>query len=309
MKTGIKIDENITGILHRPIFHTIFILGVILAATYLAPPQRLYFYLIGILKSFVLLLWGAAAFRLSSLLFKGLAGRLVDVTGLGSELIPLFDNVAKILIVGAALMMFLSLWGIDITPLLATAGIAGLAVAFAAKDTIANFFGGISVFMDRPYKIGDYIILDSGERGEVVAIGIRSTRIKTMDDVLITIPNSIIANTKIINESAPTPKLRIRAPIGVAYGSDIDKVEELLIKIAEENEYVAKDPKPRVSFRSFGDSSLNFELLCWTDNPAFKGRVIHTINRAIYKRFREEGITIPFPQREVHIHHAMGKNI
>lgn len=110
------------------------------------------------------MLWGAAAFRLSGLLFKDVAGRFVDVTGLGSELI---------------------LWGIDITPLLATAGIAGLAVAFAAKDTIAN------------------IILDSGERGDVVAI-----------------PNSIIANTKIINESAPMPKL----------------------KIAEENEYVAKDP-------------------------------------------------------------------
>lgn len=126
------------------------------------------------------MLWGAAAFRLSGLLFKDVAGRLVDVTGLGGELIPLFDNLVKILIVGAALMMFLSLWGIDITPLLATAGIAGLAVAFAAKDTVANFFGGISVFMDRPYKIGDYIILDSGERGEVVAIGIRSTRIKTI---------------------------------------------------------------------------------------------------------------------------------
>jgi MscS family membrane protein len=146
-----------------------------------------------------------------------------------------------------------------------------VAVALAAKDTLANFFGGISIFVDRPYKIGDYIVLAGKERGEVMEIGIRSTRIKTRDDVMISIPNSIIANSQITNESAPIPSYRVRIPIGVAYGSDIDQVEKILLDIATANANVITDDPPRVRFREFGDSSLN------------------------------SGITIPFPQRDVHI--------
>ena len=164
-------------------------------------------------------------------------------------------------------MVILSIWKINITPLLASAGIAGLAIAIAAKDTLSNFFGGISIFMDRPYKIGDYIVLDSGERGEVVAIGMRSTRMKTRDDILISIPNSILANSKIINESAPVPNFRVRIPVSVAYGSDIDLVEKTLLDIASKNDQILQEPVPRVRFREFGDSALNFQLLCWAREP------------------------------------------
>ena len=157
------------------------------------------------------------------------------------------------------------------------------------------------MFMDKPFKIGDYVVLDQGERGEVVAIGVRSTRIKTRDDILITIPNSIIANTKVINESAPIPNFRVRIPIGVAYGSDIDVVQKTLLEIAEDNSDVLSDPSPRVRFRQFGDSSLNFELLCWTKEPALRGRTIHELNCTIYKKFNELGIKIPFPQRDLHL--------
>lgn len=306
-RTKFELDEKILRGIHKPVFRTIVLIGALLAVEYLNPPARLSFYLSAGLKSLILIIWSVAIFRFASAAFTDVAHRITDVTGLGKELIPLFENLAKVFILVAALMIFLSLWNVDITPLLAGAGIAGLAVAFAAKDTIANFFGGISVFMDRPYKVGDYIILDSGERGEVVAIGVRSTRIKTRDDILISIPNSIIANTKIINESAPIPRFRLRAPIGVAYGSDIEKVEQVLLEIAKENERVLKDPEPRVRFRSFGDSSLNFELLCWVEEPMLKGMVLHEINKAIYKRFREEGITIPFPQRDVHVYNKGGE--
>ena len=198
-------------------------------------------------------------------------------------------------------MLVLSIWKVNVTPLLASAGIAGVAVALAAKDTLANFFGGISIFIDKPYKIGDYVVLDRGERGEVVKIGIRSTRIKTRDDIMISIPNSIIANTKIINESAPVPNFQIRVPVSVAYGSDIDIVEQALTTIATENENVQSVPELRVRFRAFGDSSLNFELLCWTKEPAIRGKTIHELNKKIYNKFNEIGISIPFPQRTVHL--------
>jgi MscS family membrane protein len=114
-------------------------------------------------------------------------------------------------------------------------------------------------------------------------------------------PNSIIANTKIINESAPVPKFRVRVPVTVAYGTDIDKVEEILMEIAYGNENVHTDPEPRVRFRTFGESSLNFELLFWAKEPAVRGKTIHDVNKAVYNTFNKEGITIPFPHRTVYL--------
>ena len=191
--------------------------------------------------------------------------------------------------------------GISFTAVFASAGIAGIAFALAARESLANFFGGISILMDRPFKTGDYILLESGERGVVVNVGMRSTRILTRDDILIAIPNSIITSTKIINESAPQPRFRVRIKIGVSYESDIGLVEKTLLAIAQSNPLVSPTPDPRVRFRSFGDSALDFELLCWAHRPQDKGRLIHGLNREIYTTFKAEGIEIPFPQRDVHL--------
>ncbi|SDK51994.1 MscS family membrane protein [Maridesulfovibrio ferrireducens] len=195
-----------------------------------------------------------------------------------------------------------SYFGVPVTAVFASAGIAGVAVALAARETLANFFGGVSIFMDRPFRAGDYIVLESGERGEVKAVGMRSTRLLTRDDILITIPNSVITNVKITNQSLPEPHFRVRIKIGVAYGSDVDKVEALLLEEAHKNALVVDSPAPRVRFRAFGDSSLEYELLCWAGHPQNRGRVVHEISRDIYKKFNSEGILIPFPQRDVHLH-------
>ena len=187
---------------------------------------------------------------------------------------------------------------------LASAGIAGFAVAMAAKDTLSNLFGGVAIFMDRPFRPGDYIVLDDNERGEVVQIGLRSTRILTRDNVMITIPNSIITNTRIVNQSSPMPMFRVRVRIGVAYGSDIRQVETILLEQVRSNPLGVQNPEPRVRFREFGDSSLNFELLCWARRPQDRGRLVHGLNTGIYDAFDEVGIEIPFPQRDVHLKHA-----
>ncbi len=193
-------------------------------------------------------------------------------------------------------------FGIPVTAVFASAGVAGVAVALAARETLANFFGGITIFLDRPFKAGDYIVLDDGKRGEVRQVGIRSTRIQTRDDVMITIPNSVITNVKVVNESAPYPEYRIRVKIGVAYGSDIDLVEQTLLDLAGSQSLVAPAPAPRVRFRAFGDSSWDFELLCWAKRPHDRGRLTHELNRVIYKSFNEKGIVMPFPQRDVYLH-------
>jgi len=300
--TKSDIDDRIIDLVHKPIFFTIIIIGFTLTVQYLTPAEKTVFYTRSIMNSILTIIWCVTAIRISNTIIEHAVYKVSDVTGLSRDIVPLVENVSKIIIIVASIMVGLSLWKINITPLLASAGIAGVAVAFAAKDTIANFFGGISVFLDKPFTIGDYIVLDQGERGEVVAIGVRSTRIKTRDDIQITIPNSIIANTKIINESAPVPNFRVRIPVSVAYGSDIDKLESTLLMIAEENSNVLPDPAPRVRFRQFGESSLNFELLCWAKEPALRGITIHYLNCEIYKKFSEAGIKIPFPQRDVHLH-------
>jgi MscS family membrane protein len=304
--TSTDIDDRIIDIIHRPVFFTIIILGMTSPLSYLELALNKEFFGNGVFYTFLTLIWAVTVVRISKTVIAHSIEKFGDTTGLRNDIVPLVENVLKTAVGVAALMVILSLWNVDITPLIASAGIVGAAVAFASKDTIANFFGGISVFIDRPFCIGDYIVLDKGERGEVVAIGVRSTRIKTRDDIQITIPNSIIANTKIINESAPVPKFRVRIPLSVAYGTDIDQVERILLGITKENENVISDPLPRVRFREFGECSLNFELLCWASEPAVRGLMVHQLNSAIYKKFNETGIKIPFPQRDVYMHHIQG---
>jgi len=214
--------------------------------------------------------------------------------------IPLFDLVFTVLIVAIAAYALLQVWDIDPTAWLASAGIIGIAVGFAARDTLANLFAGFFIIADTPYKLGDYIVLDTGERGEVTRVGIRSTRLLTRDDVEITIPNSEMATTKVINESGGRwEKFRIRIKVGVAYGSNIKDVVDLLQKVADEHDEVCKDPNPRIRMRGFGDSSLDFEMLCWILRPADRGRVSHELYMIIYDALNEAGVEIPFPQRDL----------
>ena len=215
---------------------------------------------------------------------------------------PLFDNLGKMIIFIAVVYFIFLSWGINVTAFVASAGMVSFVVAFAAKDTLGNLFAGIFIMADSPYKEGDYINLDTGERGYVQSIGIRSTRIMTRDDIEITIPNAVIANSKIINESGgPHEKERVRVNISVAYGTNIDKVREILMDIALSAEDVCQDPKPRVRFREFGDSALLFQLLFWIEKPEMRGRVTDHINGYIYSKFMEQKIEIPFPQRTVHL--------
>ena len=193
-------------------------------------------------------------------------------------------------------------WNIDVTAWIASAGIISVVIGLAAKDTLGNLFAGIFIMADSPYKEGDYINLDTGERGSVRHIGTRSTRILTRDDIEITIPNSVVATSKIINESGgPHEKERIRITLDVAYGSDIEKVKDIMLNLALASNKVCDNPKPRVRFRNFGESGLNLQLLCWIERPELRGRVIDELSISIYKNFNKENIEIPFPQRTVHL--------
>jgi small-conductance mechanosensitive channel len=305
-KSKFHLDDQLLEILHRPIWISVVLVGAIAAVQWISPRPPFPFVLTALLKSLLVLIWAFTINRVVLRITEDLISHWRHAGREGGEIIGLVGKITRILVIAGGVFLLLSVWKINITPLLASAGIAGVAVALAAKETLSNFFGGVTVLLDQPYKVGDYIVLDSGERGEVVDIGLRSTRILTRDDVQISIPNAIITNTKVINESAPEPRFRVRIKVGVAYGSDVDQVEEILLNVARNNTHLSPQPEPRVRFRVFGDSSLDFELLCWANQPHDKGRIIHELNREIYKAFGQAGIVIPFPQRDVHVHSQGG---
>ncbi|MEF8758114.1 MAG: mechanosensitive ion channel domain-containing protein [Halobacteriales archaeon] len=246
--------------------------------------------------SIIVLLWAWALNRIVNRVVERVKDR-----GEKFDFAPVFSNVWTLVVTVGAAFYLLDLWGIEITPLIGAAGIAGIAVGFAAKDTVANFFGGLALYFDDTYKIGDYVVLDDGEAGTVVRVGIRSTTLLTRDEVLVTIPNAVLNAAKIINESAPQRRKRIRVPLGVAYGTDIDAFEALAVDVASAEPLVLDSPTPRMRFRSFGDSALEYELLCWVNNPNQHKRALHNLNRAIYKALMAAEIEIPFPQRDLHV--------
>lgn len=275
-------------------------IAAVLAIQVVGFSERVERILINILLSLLILRLVKSAMRASHLGLE-ILGRVRDRFEIVEErTIPLFDLALTIVIIAAAAYALLMVWDINPTAWLASAGVVGIAVGFAARDTLANLFAGFFIIADAPYKLGDYIVLDGGERGEVTKVGIRSTRLLTRDDVEITVPNSEMANSKIYNESGGRwVKFRIRIKVGVAYGSDVDQVCALLEQIAANHDTVCKDPTPRVRMRGFGDSSLDFELLCWVNHPVERGIVTHELYMKIYKALNQAGIEIPFPQRDV----------
>ncbi|MBN1195269.1 MAG: mechanosensitive ion channel [Methanomicrobiaceae archaeon] len=222
---------------------------------------------------------------------------------LDDKIIGILEATAKYIIWFIAFLLALSYLEIDITPLVAGAGIFGLAIALAAQDLISNFFGGALILVDKPFKIGDRVKID-GNLGDVLSIGPRSTRIKTLDYQLLTIPNSKIANSIVTNYAMPDVKLKVKIPVSVAYGSDVRRVKDLLMEIATEaaatEDYVLDDPAPSVYFLEHGESSLNYTMVIWAKAFNMAWDVQDHINFRIDERFREEGIEIPFPQMDIH---------
>jgi small-conductance mechanosensitive channel len=301
-KSKTDLDDRLVEILHRPVFVSVVLVGLWLATLQLALPEVYQETVLRLLKTVGLWVWVVFALRASSLILDALSRMTSRMPQIDIRTLPLFENTAKILILGTAVYFLFLSWGIDVGVWLMSAGVVGIAVGFAAKDTLANLFSGFFIMADMPYKEGDFIILDSGERGEVSQIGLRSTRLLTRDDIEVTIPNAVIANAKITNETGgPWEKERVRLKVGVAYGSDIDHVKEVLMEVAIGLEHICADPAPRVRFRGFGDSSLDLELMGWIDEPILRGRVLDALYTEVYKRFAKEGIEIPFPQRDIHL--------
>ena len=298
-KTRTELDDKIVVLFHKPIFYSILFIGFSMAVKTANIPEYLDFALVGLFKTITIIIW---LFLISRILILAIdwASKQTDNKLLQQKTLPLFNNLGKIALgLFGTYFIFLS-WDININGILASAGVLGVVLGLAAKDTVANFFAGIFLMADSPFKEGDYILLETGERGYVKSMGLRSTRFLTRDDIEITIPNSVIASSKIVNESGgPEDIERVRITLMIAYGSDIDEVKDLLKSIALKSDNVQNEPEPRVRFREFAESGIKLQLLFWIYKPEKRGRTVDAINTEIYKRFKENQITIPYPTMRV----------
>lgn len=307
-KTKSLVDDQLLLLLRTPVVYSILLAGIAWVILLLGMNDTARFVSLGIIKTLTVFFWGNAAMQSCGILLDALSRQVDRFAWIQPKTLPLFDIVLKVVIVGGSLYFAFIAWNINLTSWIASAGIVGIAVGFAAKDTLANLFAGVFILADSPYKIGDFIILDNGIRGIVTDIGVRSTRLLTRDDIEVTVPNAVIANSKIVNETGgPYQKMRVRVQVSVAYGSDVDRVREILLSCVNNIEHISQEPGPRVRFREFGDSGLLFELLVWIEKPLYRGRVLDWLNTKIYKAFNEAGIEIPYAKQDLYIKEMPGR--
>ncbi|MFZ5424673.1 MAG: mechanosensitive ion channel family protein [Patescibacteria group bacterium] len=301
-KTKTEADDKILKIVSSPIFWSIVLGGIYIALNGITFLHNHLNLLKNLLFTISTILWGLAFTKVSKVIFQEIEERALKEQGNRiNDVLPFLYTLTKLAIILAALLIILSSWGIDIRPALASAGVLGLAIAFAAKDTIANLFGGISVFFDKPYKTGDFVIFSDLYKGEVIEIGMRSTKIRTLDNVLLTVPNSVMVTNAVINETGFDPKLRIGISIGIAYNTNLEHAENVIVQTLKNHKSVVEHPQPIVRYKNFGESSIELKAFAVVANPSQAEKVRHELIKDIYATLRRENITIPFPQRDVHL--------
>lgn len=246
-----------------------------------------------------------ATFVVGRVLARVLGYYLAQVEGL-RPLAGVSERIALLVIWAIGLLMALSQLNVEITPLLTTLGVAGLATALALQDTLANFFAGLYLLADRPVRVGDYVKLDGGAEGYVVGVGWRSTKIRQLANNVIVIPNQKVAQSIITNYHLPEPRMSLLIPVSVSYDADPDHVERVLLDVATraagQVQGLLAEPPPMVRFiPGFGDSALEFTLICQVREFVDQYLVQHELRKRILRRFRAEGLEIPFPQRTLHL--------
>jgi len=304
-KTDSDLDDKIIDIIERAARSGAKIGGVyfffLSLKSYLGKP--FYSYLNGVL--YILLVFTIARMLNSSLQvlyiwYSNNASRDVK-SKLQDDFGPLFKRLIVIVVYTIAVITLLKHFNQDVSSIIVSLGVGSLAIALAAKDTLANMISGFLIVTDRPFRINDRIMLENGVIGDVHDIGLRSTKIRTFDNTLIIVPNQQIINEKVTNLSYPDPQIRVAVEIGVAYGSDIDKVKKILLDICKSHPDVLDYPEPIAYFKNFGDFALEFKLMCRVDKWGKQFKVAEDLRIQINKAFEKNNIEIPFPQHVVHL--------
>jgi small-conductance mechanosensitive channel len=230
-------------------------------------------------------------------------------TSLDDTALPLFNKVIRGLLIAGAALVALETIGIRVGPLLAGAGVAGLALSLAAKDTLSNLIAGVQLIIDRPFKVGDRVELwtvpkEYGTWGDVVEIGLRATKIRTPDNLIVIVPNNEIMRRDIINYTASGEDIRLRIPIGIAYDADATLAKDLILRAMREIPGIRSKPEPVVIVRSFGASSVDLEARPWIDEARRRRAIGDQVTERVKELFDEHGVEIPYPKRDIYVRSA-----
>jgi len=227
----------------------------------------------------------------------------------GKEAVLLLgERTVRTLIVLVGVIIILDHVGFNISALVTAIGIGGLAISLAAQDTIANMISGVIILIDQPFRAGDRIeIQELNTWGDVISIGLRSTRIRTLDNRLVIVPNSSISNNQVVNYTFPDPRYRIQTEIGVAYGTDLRKVREVISKSLIGVEGVLPDKPVDILFMEFGDSAMILRVRWWIESYIDARRSTDRVNECIYQALEQEGIELPNPIMTVELTNEASK--
>lgn len=301
-RTDTKIDDIVIDSFSTPSLYWCVAVGLYAGVVTSEMPEKYVFYLSKVIYVILILSVTFAAANLAGRVFRNYIQKSnlpIPTTGLAYGL---FKSV--IIIIGC--LIVLNVLGISITPLITALGVGGLAVALALQDTLANLFAGIHVLMEQSIRVGDFIRLESGQEGYVDDITWRTTRVRMLPNNMVVIPNNKLAQSIVTNYYLPEKRMSLLIPVGVSYSSDPEKVEEILLEEARkavgEIPGLLGDPGPAVRFiPGFGDSSLDFTLICQVQEFVDQYYAQHELRKRIFRRFNEEGIEIPFPHRTVYV--------
>jgi MscS family membrane protein len=301
-QTKTTIDDEILRAIKGPLQVFIVACGVYMALASLN-------YLPGFIFDNLTTIFTIAFIYIGAYLLSNLTGAIInwyknDIaprTGsdLDESLLPFVSKAMGVTVFILATLMAMSVLNIEITPLLATLGVGGIAIALAAQELLSNLFGAFAILSDRPYKIGDRIQISNDLIGDVVEIGLRSTRLKTLDNRLIVVPNSDISKSNIINYTLPDTRVRLDITVGISYDADVDKASGILLDIAKTTTGALADPAPKVYVKGFGDFSVNLLMHVWISDFKLNLDVADHIYRETLKRFAVEKVDIPYPTTSV----------
>lgn len=303
--TRTDLDDRLLARITPAVTLMLSTVGMYIALGTLPLHERFFRLLSGTLFVAIVVICAVIVYRALDELLSSYLDRLRHQEGVISRnMMPLVRKVSTIVLCGASLIVILKKFNYDILSLLTALGIGSLAIGLAAKDMLAQMISGFILLIDRPFRIGDRIRLSNGQIGDVVDIGLRSTKIQGGDTTVMIIPNSDLCNAAVINMMRPTAAIQGRITLGIGYDSDVERAKELLLAIARGNGEVLDEPAPVAQFTSFGDSALNLLLLFWVETPARLGAVTDQLNCSILRKFREERVDIPYPVRTVHLQQA-----
>ena len=299
--TTTDLDDRVLQLLMPYVSRLFVVMGFYLAIRSLPLHEKLILIVSGVIYVILVVIVCNLIYHVLAELMKWYVAGQQDSAGavMSRQMMPVAEKIVSLFLMGAAMIVVLKHFNYDIFSLVTALGIGSLAIGMAAKDTLAHMISGFTIMLDRPFRIGDRIQLVGGQTGDVADIGLRSTKIKTLDNQLLIIPNSDLCNTMLTNQAFPNSRAKGRINIGVAYGSDVDQVKQLLVATAAEVDDVLADPPPEAYFASFGDSALNMALFFWVEEYSTLFSVTDKINSLILRRFGDHSIEIPFPTRTV----------